>query len=590
MKLRALVAVLCLLVCPAYGATISGRVSDERGVGIFNVDLDFVVVATGNNQSANNDKTNATGNYSTTVPNAIYDVFYIPPIGSRFAGHVQRNVNLNTNQTVNVTLKDAWFVSGQVTRGDNGQPAVGVDLDFTDLTTGAKIYTPRDGTDLTGRYNVAVPKGIYEVTWDGPVPELVTDPPQLASHALKEVSVTGARDFSLPAVTLPRGFHVTGSLLDDKGDAAPSVDIDFYRTSDGVKITTLHDNTDAGGDYDVVVPAGTYNVEFDPPATTLSSAPLTRTNIVVSADRTLGLDTLPLGWAVQGKVKDPEGTFLRGVRLELSHGATGVPQHTANDETDAAGNYLVRVISGTWDLRYNPRLYSLTDPDTRQDVLVTADRTLTDTVLPWHDQDGDLDNDRFDNCPFTSNANQLDTDLDGIGDACDNCVATANARQENNDPDAVGNACDNDDDNDGQLDTVDSDRDGDGVANSTDRCPDLRDIRQFDRDADGTGDACDPNDGEVENLRAFGKTGFGFRSETGASKYTVIRQQLEWLSPINYGVCLRDQLKVPMFLDSSNPDPGFGFSYLVTATIGVTPGSLGAGSSGVYRTNARSCP
>ncbi len=29
--------------------------------------------------------------------------------------YVQRNVNLNVNQTVNVVLKDAWFVSGMVT-------------------------------------------------------------------------------------------------------------------------------------------------------------------------------------------------------------------------------------------------------------------------------------------------------------------------------------------------------------------------------------------------------------------------------------------------------------------------------------------
>lgn len=579
-----------LLAVPASAATISGRVIDERGVGIFNVDLDFVVVATGNNQSANNDKTSATGNYSTTVPNAIYDVYYIPPLGSRFAGQIQRNVNLNTNQTVNITLKDAWFLSGQVLRGDNGQPAVGVDLDFIDLASGAKVYTPRDATDLSGNYNVAVPKGIYEVTWDGPVPELITDPPQLAAYALKEVSVTGSRDFSLPPVTLPLGYHVTGSLLDDKGDAAASVDIDFYRASDGVKVDTLHDNSDAGGDYDVVVPAGTYTVEFDPPATTLSSAPLIRSNIVVAADRSLGTDTLPLGWAVQGKVKDPEGTLLRAARIALSHGTTGAPQHTANSDTDAAGNYLVRVVAGSWDMRYEPRLYSLSDPDTRQDVLVTSDRILSDTVLPWHDQDGDLDNDRFDNCPFSPNASQADGDIDGIGDACDNCPSVANPRQENNDGDAQGNACDTDDDNDGQLDTLDGDRDGDGLLNASDRCPDLRDPRQFDRDGDGVGDACDPNDGEAEDLRAFGKTGFAFRSEQGASEYSVIRQQIEWLSSINYGACWRDQLKVPLFLDDGLPDSGSGFAYLVTATLGVTPGSLGAASNGVYRTNARSCP
>lgn len=584
-----------LLLCALLGSsltfagTLSGRVTDERGVGIFNVDLDFIVVSTGNKQSANNDKTDAGGNYSTVLPNNIYDVFYIPPLGSRLAGFIQKNVNLNVNQTVNVTLKDAWFVSGSVLRGDNGQPAAGVDLDFVDLTTGVKIYTPRDATDLLGNYNVAVPKGIYEVTWDGPAPELVTDPPQLAATATKEISVTGTRDFSLPTVTLPLGFHVTGTVLDFKGDGAPSVDIDFYRASDGQKMVTLHDNTDAGGDYDVVVPAGTYTVEFDPPAGQIS-APKIRTGIVVSANRTLGTDILPDGWALQGNVKDLDGTLLRGVRLELSHGTTGAPQHTVNDETNVAGHYLVRVVTGTWDVRYNPMLYSLVDADTRQDVAVTADRTLTDTVLPWHDDDGDLDYDRFDNCPFAANLTQLDTDADGIGDACDNCPSLANARQENNDLDAQGNACDADDDNDGLVDGSDGDRDGDGILNATDRCPDLRDPRQFDRDADGTGDLCDPNDGEVEQLRAATRTGFTFRAETGATKYMVLRQDVRWLSSLNYGVCYRDQLKTPIFVDTELPSPGNAFAYLAAATLAGGPGSLGAASNGIYRANLRGCP
>lgn len=586
---KCLLLLLTLCVAPSWAATISGRVVDERGNGIFNVDLDFIESATGKKQSANSDKTDAAGNYSTPVPNNIYDVFYIPPLGSRFAGFVERNVNLNTNKTVNVTLKDAWFVSGTVLRGDNGQPAFGVDLDFIDLATGQPIYTPRDATDVAGHYNVAVPKGVYEVTWDGPPPELPTDPPQLAPRSLKEVSVSGRRDFSLPAVTLVRGYNVTGAVLDGKGDAAPSVDLDFYRVSDGVKVVTLHDNTDAGGNYDVVVPAGTYNLEFDPPAGS-PSAPKIRSNVIVSAPLALGNDVVPDGWALQGNVKDPDGTLLRGVRLNFSHGTTGAPIHSVNNETDAAGHYLVRMISGTYDILYEPRLYSLVNADTRQDVSLTVDRTLTDTVLPWRDEDGDLDNDRFDNCPFVSNATQVDGDADGIGDACDNCAAVANARQENNDRDAAGNACDSDDDNDGVTDASDGDRDGDGVANASDKCPDLADKQQFDRDLDGTGDLCDPNDGIVDELRPASRRGFVFRVETGATKYTVVRQDLRWLTEINYGSCFRDQLKTAMFIDDELPAAGEGFSYLVSATTAAGSGSLGARSDGVYRPNLRSCP
>jgi Thrombospondin type 3 repeat len=47
-----------------------------------------------------------------------------------------------------------------------------------------------------------------------------------------------------------------------------------------------------------------------------------------------------------------------------------------------------------------------------------------------------------DNCIFTPNADQTDTDADGRGDACDNCPAIANPLQEDADFDGIGDACD----------------------------------------------------------------------------------------------------------------------------------------------------
>ncbi len=105
------------------------------------------------------------------------------------------------------------------------------------------------------------------------------------------------------------------------------------------------------------------------------------------------------------------------------------------------------------------------------EAFVTVDAEDEDVELPlaavavMPDEDGDLVDDRDDNCLGLSNPDQWDWDEDGVGDDCDDCPR---------DPE--------------------NDVDGDGVCSNKDNCPDVANPDQGDSDLDFIGDACDAED------------------------------------------------------------------------------------------------
>ncbi|MDP9139357.1 MAG: thrombospondin type 3 repeat-containing protein [Pseudomonadota bacterium] len=132
------------------------------------------------------------------------------------------------------------------------------------------------------------------------------------------------------------------------------------------------------------------------------------------------------------------------------------------------------------------------------------------------DDDGDGRVNELDNCRNIANANQIDSDGDGIGDACensattdndgdgvpngtDNCQTIRNANQADRDSDGIGNACD--------ASPNGPDPDGDGRGSAIDNCPNVSNANQADSDDDGVGDACDDqntpdgdNDGAADDV------------------------------------------------------------------------------------------
>ncbi len=134
-----------------------------------------------------------------------------------------------------------------------------------------------------------------------------------------------------------------------------------------------------------------------------------------------------------------DGDLTMGLMLGSDCGAVN---------TDAAGSYSCT--------------YSVTDSG---GLSASATRTIT-VVGQIEDADGDGVADSVDNCPNFPNADQVDSDNDGLGDPCD--------------------------------ESPQPDFDGDGVANDFDNCPNNSNPGQEDNDGDGIGNVCDDTpDGEV---------------------------------------------------------------------------------------------
>ena len=179
------------------------------------------------------------------------------------------------------------------------------------------------------------------------------------------------------------------------------------------------------------------------------------------------------------------------------------------------------------------------DNDGVEDALDAFPLDPTRSEIAIIDADGDLVADESDNCPAIANADQLDTDSDGLGDACDpdddndgtddalDAFPRDASETVDTDLDGIGNNADPDDDNDGRKDTLDAfpldpnekfDNDGDGIGNKADKDDDndgvldkddafyLDASEWLDTDGDGIGnnaDTDDDNDGVLDKDDTF---------------------------------------------------------------------------------------
>ncbi|MBI5849492.1 MAG: carboxypeptidase regulatory-like domain-containing protein [Planctomycetes bacterium] len=231
---------------------------------------------------------------------------------------------------------------GQVTNAA-GLGVAGVTLSFSN---GANPLNPISGAN--GYFAVVVPAGTYDIAF------LPPSGAGLAPRQLLDVAVLGTSNAGV--IALQTGHLLQGHVVDALGAPVPNVDTQTIDTATGTTLFTPSDNSNLLGDFSVVVPAGTYEVQLRPGRATLL-VPRAIDGVVVSGATNLGTQTLESGVLVTGMVLDGRTSLpIAGVDLDVESATTGETVLTPNDDTDVFGIYTLVLPNGLFHLSYDPPL------------------------------------------------------------------------------------------------------------------------------------------------------------------------------------------------------------------------------------------
>jgi hypothetical protein len=361
------------LALPAAAHVVTGHVVDSQGVPVANVDIDAKNLGSGGDPTLSGDHTDAFGNFAVDVPAGAYDFLFFPPkppatthLPKKIEGVVvTAPLSLGT-----IVLAPGAALSGK-TVSSTGLPIAGINLDVID-PAGVNILLQGDFTDALGQFSLAVPLGSIEVQFKtAGVPW-----PSLLAPVGLELVMTG--NLNLGNVVIPPGFHVTGTVLKPGGPAA-NIDLDFVDVTTDQEIFTQNDNTTASGTYDVVVPAGTYDVEFCPPAGVLLTAAVIK-GVVVTTSKSLGTTLLSAGVMLSGTVTSTGGTPLGSIDIDLIDPVSGSGIQLCHDKTNPSGFYGVVVPTGTFHVAFDPPYSMPYAKTTFLNQVITGPKVLSGSV------------------------------------------------------------------------------------------------------------------------------------------------------------------------------------------------------------------
>ncbi|PYS97444.1 MAG: hypothetical protein DMF50_00620, partial [Acidobacteria bacterium] len=200
------------------------------------------------------------------------------------------------------------------------------------------------------------------------------------SRLIRLITIAPLVALLAPSYTSAALVTLTGRVTDIGGTGISGVQINFVDSCTGVTAGASGNVTSVTGSFTAVVNAGTYDLEFFPPAGTLFTADRIK-SFDLSASKTLAPVALPFGITVAGKVTDGAGAAIAGVYLHFLPPGSTERVFTVRDKTDTLGNYSVVVAPGTYDLHYGPPLGTRFTALARSSVPIPGNTTLPTVAL-----------------------------------------------------------------------------------------------------------------------------------------------------------------------------------------------------------------
>jgi len=375
--LRWLALLLAVPVGPALAFGVQGTVTKTGGAPVYPCDIDIFDRQTGLPVIVTSDSTLPNGTYTLTLPNGRYNLVFKPTPGTHaFNGEfLDARVQSNT-VTANVTLLAGVYVHGRVC-GQDGIGVAGANIRFRDDAGNAPTNVQGSTAQADGTFSTLVDAS---TTWN------VEVVPPLASHRAP-VEIPGVpltADAVLGDVVAPTGALFTCTVTDQNLFPVGSAKITARKLPGRTKVFTPNNGTSPSGLVQLVLPLGTYDVIAEPPAAQVTTlATFTQYGVVSGTDVTLPNFALPPGRQLSAKVVGGPGLAnLAGADIDVDwmQPPTYPRVQTANDVTNALGNFSVTVGAGTYRVTINPPVATRCLPVRLNNVAVGSSSVNLGTV------------------------------------------------------------------------------------------------------------------------------------------------------------------------------------------------------------------